>query len=80
MSARILVVEDDPALRRGIADALTSEEHRVETAADGDAGLEALSTGEFDLALLDVAMPKRSGFDVCREARRRGIETPSAIF
>ncbi len=76
MSARILVVEDDPALRDGVRDALASEGYRVETAADGAAGLARLLAEPFDLAILDVAMPRKSGFDVCREIRARDRALP----
>jgi DNA-binding response OmpR family regulator len=74
--AKILLAEDDPALRAGVRDALASEGHRVEAHGDGASALEALMNGGFDLAILDVSIPKKSGFEVCREARRRGLELP----
>lgn len=55
---------------------LNSEGYEVETAADGDDGLARASTGNFDLIVLDVMLPARSGFDVCRDLRRRGVEVP----
>ncbi|MCI0587320.1 MAG: response regulator transcription factor [Planctomycetes bacterium] len=76
MSAKILIVEDDPALRQGLADALVAEGYRVETAPDGAQGLDRLLGEHFDLAILDVAMPRKNGFDVCREVRRRGFQLP----
>jgi len=76
VSARILVAEDDPALRQGLRDALASDGHRVETASDGAEALASLGRVHFDLAVLDVSMPKKTGFDVCREARARGLGTP----
>lgn len=76
MSARVLLVEDEPGLVMTLTDRLTSEGYQVETAVDAEAGL-ARSTGEqFDLILLDVMLPGGSGFDVCRDLRQRGIKTP----
>ncbi len=76
MSAKVLVVEDDRALREGLAQALAAEGYRVETAADGRQGLDRLLGEHFDLAILDVAMPRLGGFDVCREVRKRGFQLP----
>ncbi len=74
MSSRILLVEDEPGLVLTLADLLEGEGHSVETARDGDVGLAKGSTGTFDLIILDVMLPKRSGFDVCQELRRRGVD------
>ncbi len=76
MSAKILVVEDDRALREGLAQALAAEGYRVEAAVDGRQGLDRLLGEHFDLAILDVAMPRLGGFDVCREVRKRGFQLP----
>ncbi len=76
MSRRILIVEDEPALRLGLSDRLRSEGYEVEVAADGEAGFARAREEPFDLLLLDVMLPGRSGFDVCRDLRREGIETP----
>ncbi len=73
---RILVVEDEPNMQMGLRDNLEFEGYAVEIAGDGEAGLHALETGSFDVALLDVMLPRLSGFDVCRTARQRGIATP----
>ena len=73
---RILLIEDEPALVTTLSDRLASEGYLVESAADGIAGLERAATGSFDLVLLDVMLPGRDGFDVCRELRRRGSEVP----
>jgi len=73
---RILLVEDEPGLVLTLTDRLTREGYAVESAADGEAGLERASREPFDLLLLDLMLPRMSGFDVCRELRRRSIETP----
>jgi len=72
MSSRILLVEDEPGLVLTISDLLTAEGYEVETAGDGDAGLAKAESGNFDLMILDVMLPKRTGHDVCRELRQRG--------
>ena len=76
MSRRILVVEDEPALRLSLTDRLRSEGYEVEVAGDGDEGFARARQGPFDLLVLDVMLPGRSGFDVCRDLRQEGVETP----
>jgi two-component system alkaline phosphatase synthesis response regulator PhoP len=73
---RILLVEDEPGLVLTLTDRLTREGYVVETSADGESGLERASSEGFDLLLLDVMLPRMNGFDVLKELRRRGIETP----
>jgi two-component system alkaline phosphatase synthesis response regulator PhoP len=76
MSKRILLVEDEPGLVLTLTDRLTSEGFTVETARDGEAGL-ARATGEaFDLIILDVMLPRKNGFDVCRDLRQLNVQTP----
>ena len=65
---RILVAEDDADLREGLIDLLGAEGYGVTAVGDGAAALSAFSGGVFDLLLLDVMMPKVSGFDVCRQS------------
>lgn len=72
MSSRILLVEDEPGLVLTISDLLASEGHEVEPATDGRKGLERALGEEFDLVILDVMLPGKNGFDVCRELRQRG--------
>jgi DNA-binding response OmpR family regulator len=74
--ARILVVEDDPAIALAVGDDLTMDGHRVEIAADGPAGARRAREEPFDLVLLDVMLPGKDGFEVCREIRRAGVATP----
>ena len=76
MSRKILIVEDEAALRLGLSDRLESEGYEVADAADGEEGLVLARDGGFDLIVLDVMLPGRSGFDVCRDLRRQGIDTP----
>lgn len=74
--ARILVVEDDAAILRGLTDNLRFEGYEVIAARTGDEGLRALLDEEPDLVILDVMLPALSGFDVCRRARREGRMMP----
>ena len=73
---RILLVEDEPGLVLTLRDRLTREGYGVETAADGETGLERAAGEAFDLVLLDVMLPRMGGFDVLKELRRRSVETP----
>ena len=76
MSAKILVVEDEKALRIALSDRLTDEDYVVESAADGEEGFQKALHGKFDLILLDVMLPRKKGFDVCRDLRKAGLVTP----
>jgi two-component system alkaline phosphatase synthesis response regulator PhoP len=76
MSARILLVEDEPGLVLTLSDLLTIEGYEVESATDGPTGLARASGEAFDLVLLDVMLPGKSGLDVCRELRYRGKDVP----
>jgi len=69
--SRILLVEDDRDLGEGLWDALEIEGYRVRQAMDGPAGLKDALSGEFALVILDVMLPRLSGFDVLKEVRRR---------
>jgi two-component system alkaline phosphatase synthesis response regulator PhoP len=73
---RILLVEDEPGLRRTLADLLIADGYIVDSAADGLAGQELATREAFDLIILDVMLPSRSGFDVCRHLRKNGMQTP----
>ncbi|MGP8245853.1 MAG: response regulator transcription factor [Bryobacteraceae bacterium] len=72
MSSRILLIEDEPDVALTLSDLLTGEGYLVDTAYDGAAGLARAATGPFDLIVLDVMLPKMSGFEVCRQLRQRG--------
>ena len=73
---RILLVEDEPSLVLTVSDRLLSEGYQVETAGDGNLGLARALAEPFDLVVLDVMLPGRDGFEVCRELRSRGGQVP----
>ena len=77
---KILLVEDEPNMRLGLKDNLEFEGYEVDTAIDGVDGYEKIISNKFDLILLDVMMPKMSGFDVCKNARANGINTPIILL
>jgi len=76
MNENILLVEDQDALRTTLSDRLRGEGYVVETAKDGQEGLEKVTSSPFDLLILDVMLPYRSGFDLCRDIRQSGLATP----
>src|SRR2546421_11064850 len=76
MSQRILLVEDEPGLLMTLTDRLQSEGYTVETATDGETGLQRAAGERFDLIILDVMLPRKNGFDVCRDLRQQGVTTP----
>jgi two-component system alkaline phosphatase synthesis response regulator PhoP len=73
---RVLLVEDEPGLVLTLRDRLTREGYAVESSVDGEGGLERATREVFDLVLLDVMLPRVNGFDVLRELRTRGVNTP----
>lgn len=76
----ILIIEDEPAMQLGLKDNLELESYQVTLASDGQTGLDKLKTGDYDLVLLDVMLPRLSGFDVCKSARAAGIRTPIILL
>lgn len=74
--SRILVIEDDPAILRGLADSLRRESYEVLSAADGEAGYALVLERHPDLVILDLMLPKFSGYEVCRRMRAQGFATP----
>jgi len=70
MNARILVVEDEPSIALGLDDDLRMEGYDVVVVNDGRTAVESALGGDFDLMLLDVMLPGKTGYDVCREVRR----------
>jgi DNA-binding response OmpR family regulator len=76
MKHKILVVDDEPNMSRGLRDNLEFEGYDVDVAGDGEAGLNAILGTRYDLVLLDVMMPRLSGFDVCRKVREAGVDVP----
>jgi DNA-binding response OmpR family regulator len=74
--SRILVIEDDAAILRGLADNLKYEGYDVFTAADGETGYKLHKTHKPDLIILDLMLPRISGLEVCRKLRSEGVQTP----
>jgi two-component system alkaline phosphatase synthesis response regulator PhoP len=72
MSSRILLVEDEPGLVLTLSDLLAAEGYEVESATDGPSGLSRATAEPFDMVILDVMLPGKNGFEVCRELRQRG--------
>lgn len=76
MNRSILLIEDEPGLVLTLKDRLTREGYEVDAAQDGNAGLASAMRGQSDLIILDLMLPGRSGLDICRDLRQKGIETP----
>jgi DNA-binding response OmpR family regulator len=72
----VLLIEDEPALVRGLSDSLRDNGFTVSVATDGQRGLDALATSDADIILLDVMLPKVNGYEICEAARRQGIDVP----
>jgi two-component system alkaline phosphatase synthesis response regulator PhoP len=73
---RILLCEDEESLILTLRDRLQSEGYDTSVATDGENALETATKKAFDCILLDIALPKKNGFDVCRDLRQRGVQTP----
>jgi DNA-binding response OmpR family regulator len=73
---KVLIVEDDPALLRGLKDNFQAEGYQVRTATDGERGLAALFQDPPDVLLLDLMLPRMNGYQICRAARSRHLHTP----
>jgi two-component system alkaline phosphatase synthesis response regulator PhoP len=80
MNENILIVEDEEELCMTLGDRLRSEGYAVDLAMDGNAGLEKATSLPFDLIILDIMLPHRSGLDVCSDIRRAGIATPILLL
>ena len=76
MNRKILLVEDEPGLILTLTDRLMSEGYEVEAASDGETGLQMATSKSFDLIVLDVMLPRKNGFDVCRDLRKQNVSTP----
>ncbi len=77
---RILVVEDEPPLALGLEDDLKLEGYEVEVVRDGETASRRTREQSFDLIILDVMLPRKDGFEVCRELRRAGLRTPVILL
>src|SRR6185436_1097534 len=72
----ILIIEDEKKLSDLLKTALTSERYTVDTAYDGEEGFEKALANAYKVIILDIMLPKKDGFEVCRELRARNIHTP----
>ena len=77
---RILVVEDEPPIASGLEDDLKLEGYEVEVVSDGETASRRAREQSFDLIILDVMLPHKDGFEVCRELRRAGLRTPVILL
>ena len=78
--ARILIVEDDPDIALGLEEDLSRHGYDIEIVRDGDAAVQRGRADLWDVILLDVMLPYRDGFEVCRELRRSGVKTPIIVL
>ena len=76
----ILIVEDEPNMRMGLKDNLEFENYVVEVADNGEDGLNKILSKNYDLVLLDVMLPKLSGFDICKKVREHSISVPIILL
>ncbi len=77
---KILIVEDEPGMRLGLKDNLEFESYEVDTADNGEEGLKKILENNYNLVILDVMLPKISGFEVCKTVRKKGITTPIILL
>jgi len=77
---RILIVEDEPSIAMALEDDLRREGYATEVVTDGETAATGAIASAFDLILLDVMLPKKDGFDVCRDVRRAGVGTPIILL
>jgi two-component system alkaline phosphatase synthesis response regulator PhoP len=80
MNEHILLVEDEQALRMVLGDRLVREGYAVDFACDGITGFQKATSTRFDLMILDVLLPGRNGFDLCRDIRLAGVEVPILLL
>ena len=73
---RILIVEDDPAILRGLTESISKEHYDVTAEMDGAVGYDRARKRKFDLVILDIMLPTMSGMDICRQLRADGVHTP----
>ena len=72
----LLIVEDDPAILKGLQASLEEEHYEIITAMDGQEGYEAAKREKIDLIILDLMLPNKNGQEICRDLRSEGIDTP----
>ncbi|RPH75923.1 DNA-binding response regulator [bacterium] len=77
---KILIVEDAPNMVKGLKDNLEFEGYEIDTASEGNTGLQKVTGNKYDLILLDIMLPGVSGLDICRSARKNGVDTPIILL
>jgi len=77
---KILIIEDELKMIEGLKDNLEFEGYEVDTALEGNSGLQKVLLNQYDLILLDVMLPGVSGFDICKSARKEGVNTPIILL
>ena len=77
---KILIVEDELSMVKGLKDNLEFEGFETDTAMDGNLGLQKVLQNKYDLIILDVMLPGVSGFDICKGARKEGVNTPIILL
>ena len=80
MEKKILIIEDEQGISMAVKDELEFEGFEVRLAEDGLQGLETILDDRPDLVVLDLMLPGKNGFEICKEVRRRGIETPIVML
>jgi DNA-binding response OmpR family regulator len=73
---RILIIEDDPAILKGLQAGLAEEHYRILTESDGEKGYQLAQRENIDLIILDLMLPSKNGEDICKDLRQKGIQTP----
>jgi DNA-binding response OmpR family regulator len=77
---RLLLVEDDPAISRSVLKGLREDHHVVDLVEDGAAAVDQADAGDYDIVLLDLMLPALDGFEVCRQLRQQGVDTPVLVI
>ncbi len=77
---KILIVDDEKAIRRTLKEILEYEKYEIEEAEDGEIGLEKIEKNNYDVIILDVKMPKKDGIEVLTEMQQKGIDTPVIVL
>jgi DNA-binding response OmpR family regulator len=77
---RILIVDDEVNMVKGLKDNLEFEGYKVDIAMEGNSGLQKVLQNQYDLILLDIMLPEVSGFDICKAARKNGVNTPVILL
>ena len=80
MARKILLVDDEPLILKGLKYSLEQDGYQTDSAMDGEEALTKFFAGEYDLILLDVMLPKMNGFDVCKALREKGSNVPVIIL